>query len=152
LKRKWIGIELGTHFYTVILPRMKKVLFYDKLGISKEKDVKDIYNEKDAGGLFKYYELEQYEEILKTIEYMDEDLKEYYEKLKAVWKDNFIFSKTNPFIFDKKLTKAIKIKEDGTYEIDLKELYPDKEIDIKESLFLQNLDNKKESILNLLKF
>jgi len=29
LKRKWIGIELGEHFYTVILPRMKKVLAYE---------------------------------------------------------------------------------------------------------------------------
>jgi len=152
LKRKWIGIELGEHFYSVILPRMKKVLFYDKSGISKEKDVKEIYNEKNAGGLFKYYELEQYEDILKTIEYVDTDLKEYYEKLKAVLKDDFIFSKSNPFLFDKKLTKAIKIKEDGTYVIDLKELYPDKEIDIKESLFLRNLGNKKENILNLLKF
>ncbi len=42
--RKWIGIEMGEHFYTVILPRMKKVLAYDKSGISKEKDVKEKYN------------------------------------------------------------------------------------------------------------
>jgi adenine specific DNA methylase Mod len=53
LKRKWIGVEMGEHFYTVILPRMKKVLFYDKSGISKEKDVKEKYNEKTAGGFFK---------------------------------------------------------------------------------------------------
>jgi len=102
--------------------------------------------------LFKYYELEQYEDILQTIEYVDTDLKEYYEKLKEVLKDNFIFSKTNPFVFDKKLTKAIKVKENGTYEIDLNELYPGKEIDVIESLFLQNLENKKENILNLLRF
>ncbi|MBX0312230.1 MAG: site-specific DNA-methyltransferase, partial [Sulfurihydrogenibium sp.] len=36
LKRKWIGVEMGEHFYSVILPRMKKVLAYDKSGISKE--------------------------------------------------------------------------------------------------------------------
>jgi adenine-specific DNA-methyltransferase len=46
LKRKWIGVEMGEHFWTVVLPRMKKVLFYDKSGISKEKDVKEKYNEK----------------------------------------------------------------------------------------------------------
>jgi len=40
LKRKWIGVEMGEHFWTVILPRMKKVLAYDKSGISKEEDVK----------------------------------------------------------------------------------------------------------------
>jgi adenine-specific DNA-methyltransferase len=36
LGRKWIGVEMGEHFYTVVLPRMKKVLAYDKSGISKE--------------------------------------------------------------------------------------------------------------------
>ncbi len=64
LKRKWIGIEMGEHFYTVVLPRMKKVLAYDKSGISKEKDVKAKYNQNKAGGFFKYCELEQYEDTL----------------------------------------------------------------------------------------
>ncbi|BCD62899.1 adenine-specific DNA-methyltransferase [Nitratiruptor sp. YY08-26] len=149
LKRKWLGIELGGHFYTIILPRMKKVLAYDKTGISKEKDIKENYNEKKAGGFFKYYELEQYEDILKTIDYADTDLKEYYEKLKKVLEEDFTFSNANPFIFDKKLANAIKI-EDGKINIDLKSLYPDKEIDIKESLFLQNLDENEKNILKLL--
>ncbi|MGN8593829.1 UNVERIFIED_CONTAM: site-specific DNA-methyltransferase, partial [Campylobacter jejuni] len=26
LKRKWLGVEMGEHFYKVIIPRMKKVL------------------------------------------------------------------------------------------------------------------------------
>ena len=69
LKRKWIGIELGEHFYTVILTRMKKVLAYDKSGISKDEDVKQHYNEKQAGGFFKYYELESYEDTLKNAVY-----------------------------------------------------------------------------------
>ncbi|MBX0310520.1 MAG: site-specific DNA-methyltransferase [Sulfurihydrogenibium sp.] len=64
LKRKWIGIEMGEHFYTVILPRMKKVITYDKSGISKEKDVKEKYNKENAGGFFVYFELEQFEEAL----------------------------------------------------------------------------------------
>jgi len=68
LKRKWIGIEMGEHFWTVVLPRMKKVLAYDKSGISKEKDVKEKYNEKAAGGFFKYHILEQYEDTLDNIE------------------------------------------------------------------------------------
>jgi len=68
LKRKWIGIEMGEHFWTVIIPRMKKVLFYDKSGISREKDVKEKYNEKTAGGFFKYIILEQYEDTLDNIE------------------------------------------------------------------------------------
>ncbi|MGB9856230.1 MAG: DNA methyltransferase, partial [Caldisericum exile] len=68
LKRKWIGVEMGEHFWTVVLPRMKRVLAYDKSGISKEKDVKEKYNEKTAGGFFKYQILEQYEDTLDNIE------------------------------------------------------------------------------------
>jgi len=49
---------MGAHFYSVVLPRMKKVLAYDKSGISKE--IKDY----QGRGFFKYYELEQYEETL----------------------------------------------------------------------------------------
>ena len=68
LRRKWIGIEMGDHFWTVVMPRMKKVLFYDKSGISKEKVVKERYNENKAGGFFKYQILEQYEDTLDNLE------------------------------------------------------------------------------------
>jgi len=62
--RKWIGIEVGEHFYSYDLPRMKEVLAGDKSGISKDEDV----NWK-GGGFFKYYELEQYEECLARASY-----------------------------------------------------------------------------------
>ncbi|MCM8817110.1 MAG: site-specific DNA-methyltransferase, partial [Candidatus Omnitrophica bacterium] len=68
LGRKWIGVEMGEHFWSVVLPRMKQVLYYDKSGISKEKDVKEKYNEKTSGGFFKYQILEQYEDTLDNIE------------------------------------------------------------------------------------
>ncbi len=71
LKRKWIGIEMGEHFHTLILPRMKKVLFYDKSAISKEEDVRKNYNENNAGGFFKYLDLEQYEDSLNNIKISD---------------------------------------------------------------------------------
>ncbi|KUO92083.1 MAG: hypothetical protein AT710_04725 [Thermocladium sp. ECH_B] len=35
LGRKWIGVEMGEHFYSVVLPRMKKVLAYDKRDIKR---------------------------------------------------------------------------------------------------------------------
>ena len=69
LKRRWIGVEMGEHFYSVILPRMKRVLFYDKSGISKERDVREIYNAQNAGGFFKYHILEQYEDALENLQY-----------------------------------------------------------------------------------
>jgi len=84
LKRKWIGIEMGEHFWTVVLPRMKKVLAYDKSGISKEKDVKEKYNEKSAGGFFKYQILEQYEDTLDNIE-----LKEN-KAIRDLFKDDYL--------------------------------------------------------------
>lgn len=62
LGRKFIGIEMGEHFYSVIIPRMKKCLAGIQSGISKECEYK-------GGGAFKYYELESYEEALNNCEY-----------------------------------------------------------------------------------
>ena len=46
---------------------MKKVLAYDKAGISK--DVKEY----QCGGFFKYYELEQYEDTLRRLNMKDSE-------------------------------------------------------------------------------
>ncbi|GHS46561.1 adenine-specific DNA methyltransferase [Helicobacter pylori] len=64
LKRKYIGIEMGEHFDSVILPRLKKVIGGFKSGALKE------FN---GGGVVKVYELESYEEILRKIKYEDND-------------------------------------------------------------------------------
>lgn len=67
LGRKWLGVEMGEHFYTVIIPRMKKVIGGFVSGISKEVEFK-------GGGAFRYYELESYEESLANCEYvLDKD-------------------------------------------------------------------------------
>ncbi|HHY2127132.1 TPA: site-specific DNA-methyltransferase [Campylobacter jejuni] len=67
LKRKWLGVEMGEHFYKVIIPRMKKVLNGFVCGISKEVEFK-------GGGAFRYYELESYEESLENCKYeLDEN-------------------------------------------------------------------------------
>ncbi|MCR6570948.1 site-specific DNA-methyltransferase [Campylobacter insulaenigrae] len=62
LKRKWLGVEMGEHFYKIIIPRMKKVLNGFVCGISKEVEFK-------GGGAFRYYELESYEESLENCKY-----------------------------------------------------------------------------------
>ncbi|GAA9656626.1 hypothetical protein HpHCM49_10970 [Helicobacter pylori] len=64
LKRKYIGIEMGEHFESVILPRLKKVMGGFKSGAAKE------FN---GGGAIKVYALESYEEILRKIKYEDND-------------------------------------------------------------------------------
>lgn len=61
MKRKWIGVEMGDHFYTYVLPRMKRVLAGEQTGISKEVNWQ-------GGGFFKYCELEQYEDTLSKAE------------------------------------------------------------------------------------
>jgi hypothetical protein len=131
LKRKWIGIEMGEHFYTIILPRMKKVLAYDKSGISKEKDVKEKYNENNAGGFFKYYELEQYEEILRKVKYLEPK------------EQKTLFDKDFNYIFypDPKMLDAIELDyENNKIKVDLTKIYSEKDIDIAETL--SNLNGK----------
>ena len=124
LGRKWIGVEMGEHFYTVVLPRMKKVLAYDKSGISREKDVKEKYNKNNAGGFFKYYELEQYEDTLRKVKYEDSNLF-----------DNPYQDPYNQYVFmrDLKMLEALEIDyENNKVKVDLSKLYPN--IDIPETL------------------
>jgi adenine-specific DNA-methyltransferase len=122
LRRKWIGIEMGEHFYTVILPRMKKVLAYDKSGISKEKDVKEKYNEKTAGGFFKYHTLEQYEDALENIEFEEQNkllckLPDYFVKYMLEWEtknsNTFLNLKNlkNPFNYKLRIIEDYQQKE-----------------------------------------
>jgi len=132
LGRKWIGVEMGEHFYTVVLPRMKKVLAYDKSGISKE--IKDY----QGGGFFKYYELEQYEEILANCKYEDGDL--FNVPGRSPYQE-YVFMK------DEKMLKALEIDyKNNKVKVDLDKLYPNPSsslgtsIDIAETL--SNLTGK----------
>ncbi|MGP6207909.1 DNA methyltransferase [Cuniculiplasma sp. SKW3] len=127
LKRKWIGVEMGSHFYTVVLPRMKRVLFYDKSSISSDDDVKSKYNENNAGGFFKYYDLEQYEQTLRKCHYIpsepffDLDDKSIYEQ--------YVFLK------DPKLLDAMELDyKNNKIKINFDHIYPN--IDIAETLSL----------------
>jgi len=66
LKRKWLGVEMGDYFETDILFRIKQVLSgfgkNEPCGISKDVNWQ-------GGGFFKYYALEQYEDVLKRANY-----------------------------------------------------------------------------------
>ncbi len=124
LGRKWLGVEMGEHFYSVVLPRMKKVLAYDKSGISKA--VKDY----QGGGFFKYYELEQYEEALANCKYEDGNL--FNSPSKTPYEE-YVFMK------DEKMLKALEIDyKNNTVKVDLTKFYPS--IDIAETL--SNLSGK----------
>ena len=70
-KRKYILVEMGEHFNTVILPRIKKIAFN-----SKWKEGKPVFAKGESGmsQFVKYYELEQYEDVLQKAHYADSDL------------------------------------------------------------------------------
>ena len=124
LRKNWIGVEMGEHFYNKNLPRLKKVLAGDQSGISKDMDVKW-----KGGGFFKYYELEQFEDALRLAKYnpKDDDLA------------NVNFQK------DEKLLDAVEIdRENENVKIHFETLYPD--VDIAETL--SNLLGKKIKKLN----
>ncbi len=129
LGRKWIGVEMGDHFYSVVLPRMKKVLFYDKSGISKDADVKEHYNKNNAGGFFKYYDLEQYEDTLKNMEYKDGQV--HLHNLNKSPFEQYVFLR------DEKLAGCVETGEDKV-KIRLDNIYPN--IDVAETL--SNLTGK----------
>jgi len=145
LKRKWIGIEMGEHFWTIVLPRMKKVLFYDKSGISKEKDVKEKYNEKTAGGFFKYHTLEQYEDALENIEFEEAqktlyDLPDYFVKYMLEWE-----TKNSKTFF-----KIDELKDPFNYKLKIIENYHQKivNVDLVETLnYLLGLNVSKYKVL-----
>ena len=115
---------MGEHFYSVVLPRMKKVLAYDKSGISREKDVRERYNKNKAGGFFKYYELEQYEDTLRKAKYEDADLFE------DPYQDPY---HQYVFLRDLKMLEALEVDlERNKVKVDLSKLYDN--IDIPETL------------------
>lgn len=89
--RKWIGVEMGEHFYSVILPRIKQTLYGKISGIS---DSLKKENKLKTGGFIKYYELETYEDVLASAKYVNhstiDDVLVWDEKLThtIIYKDN----------------------------------------------------------------
>ncbi len=108
LSRKWLGIEMGQQIYDIAIPRMKRVLAGDRIGISKDDDINW-----QGGGFFKYYSLEQYEDTLGNVRYKDNQTS--------------IFNDKNPFeeyIFfaDNKLADVLEI-EKNNIELNFNKLY-----------------------------
>ena len=67
-KRKYLLVEMDEHFNTVILPRIKKVAFSDKWKDGKANGGQGMSH------FAKYYDLEQYEDVLHRARYADADL------------------------------------------------------------------------------
>ena len=117
LNRKFIGIEMGEHFYSVIIPRMIKTLSGEQSGISKDCDYK-------GGGIIKYYEMESYEQILNTIS-INAPPEKYIEYSKKYGFDN---NNSDPFLFDTKLSEFFN----NDLQLNFEKIY--KNIDLKETI------------------
>ena len=120
--RRFVAVEMGEYFDTILLPRLKRTLIGQKGTVSK--------NNNYSGGCFlKYYELEQFEDALRLAKYNPKD-------------DNL----TNiNFQKDEKLLDAIEIdRENEKVKIHFETLYPD--VDIAETI--SNLLGKKIKKLN----
>lgn len=117
LNRKFIGIEMGEHFYSVIIPRMIKTLSGEQSGISKDCDYK-------GGGIIKYYEMESYEQILNTIS-INAPPNAYIEYSKKYGFDN---NNSDPFLFDTKLSEFFN----NDLQLNFEKIY--KNIDLKETI------------------
>ncbi len=117
-KRKYLLIEMGEYFHTVLLPRIKKVIY--------SKDWRDgtPVSREGSSHFFKYYTLEQYEETLKNVRYEDGEQLEL-DSARTPFEQYVFFG-------DAKLAHAVKPSKNGKLNINLHNLYPD--IDIPESL------------------
>ena len=116
--RRYVLIEMGDYFHTVVLPRVKKAVY------SKDwKDGKPVSRE-GVSHFLKYYTLEQYEETLKNSRY-DDGEQLTLDSTKSPFEQYVFFG-------DDKLAQPAKPLKNGKLKINLRGLYPD--IDIAESL------------------
>lgn len=116
LHRKWIGVEMGEYIESIVLPRLKSVLFGDyRTKLSEDLNW-------SGGGVFKYYSLEQYENTLARSVYSDTQLS-LFDKNSTL--ANYIF------LSDKKLTDFINVSNNNL-DVNFDDLY--KNIDLPETI------------------
>ena len=116
--RKYLLVEMGDYFHTVLLPRIKKVVY------SKDWKEGKPFSHEGVSHFLKYYTLEQYEEALRNSRYDDGEQLEL-DSTKSPFEQYVFFG-------DDKLAHAVKPLKNGKLKINLHDLYPD--IDIAESL------------------
>jgi len=124
-RRRYILIEQGEYFYTLIVPRIKKVVFSDKW-----KNGQALPDGKGISHFVKYYELEQFEDTLRRARYAEDDL-----FIPPAYEDPCQYL----FLRDLKMLEALEVDlEKGAVKVDLSKLYDD--IDVAETI--SNLTGK----------
>jgi adenine-specific DNA-methyltransferase len=117
-RRKYILVEMGAHFDTVLVPRIKKAAYSDKW-----KEGRAQPGGRAISQFFKYYSLEQYEDVLRRCSYNpDTPHQSYAEHAEEFFRD-YIFRS------DKKFADVL---DADTLTLDFDKLYPD--IDFAETI------------------
>ena len=125
-KRKYILIEMGHHFDTVLKPRIKKAVYAEKW-----KDAKPISRESRLSHIVKYQRIESYEDALNNIELnetehknllLDEHQLSYMLESDTRESPTFLnISKLqNPFSYELNIAKGMRVQ---TQPIDLPETF-----------------------------
>jgi len=99
-KRRYILVEAGDWFETIMVSRIKKIMFSDSWKDGKPLENNEIFD--GHSHIFKYQYLEQYEDTLDNIEFKQEESDFIY---------NLPHKFTDPFNFKLKIRKP-----DGCYE------------------------------------
>jgi len=132
-KRKFILVEMADYFYDVIIPRLKKVAYTFEW---KDGKPKDRENPDGIGIFFKYYSLEQYEEIFRKMKYTG--LSKMFDDTGEVATGSFDPFKDYIFMLDRKMIPHIDTDKENVH-VDLRQVYED--VDVPETI--SNITGRK---------
>ncbi|AEM72971.1 site-specific DNA-methyltransferase [Caldicellulosiruptor acetigenus] len=118
-KRKFILIEIADYFYTVIIPRIKKIAysFNWKDGIPQDMDGSGIF--------FKYHTIEQYEDTLENIEL--EPTPDVFYTLEDYFVKYFLEWETKESLA---LLNIEKLKDPFNYKLKILDNYEQKDVNV----------------------
>ncbi len=124
-RRKYILVEMGEHFETVILPRIKKIAFSDQW--------RDGAAQPDGRGIshfVKYFSLEQYEDVLRRAVYADAEPL----FVQADPYNQYVFLRDLKLLDNAETGEAVMTLdfEQDAVHVHLERLYPD--VDVAETL------------------
>ena len=123
-KRKYILIEMGDHFDTVLKPRIMKAIYAEKW-----KDAKPLSRESRLSQIIKYQRIESYEDALNNIEFTERENSFFEEHLLSYWLGSEtresptflnITELQNPFSYQLKIVDGLQVQ---TQSVDLPETF-----------------------------
>ena len=143
--RKYILIEMGDYFYTVLKPRIQKVVFSDDWKEGKPQN----YN--GHSHMFKYIRLEQYEDSLRNVNFpkKESQLEDSQIKMEDYFED-YLIKYMLDYETQKSLLDIDKFKTPFDYKIELENENKDRaKVDLVETFnFLIGLNVEKIRVYN----